>query len=240
MTAAATDAIAILRIEIEDIEPLIWRRVAVRTSLNLKALHKVVQASMGWLDYHLWEFTADGRKYGILIPDDPHWNRRINNAASTKLSALLTTGVTGLGYVYDFGDDWKHRIIVEETSSPLRPVHPIPGSWAVSADARPRTAAARRVILSSLKTSPASGARKPKTPSNGTAALTTRTTSMSSKLKLPWAGSPTPTGQDDQKPSRHNVRVGRLTLTGKWLPPHRELLEMARSLDDRKRALFVD
>jgi len=113
MTAAATDAIAILRIEIEDIEPLIWRRVAVRTSLNLKALHKVVQASMGWLDYHLWEFTADGRKYGILIPDDPDWNRRINNAASTKLSALLTTGVTGLGYVYDFGDDWKHRIIVE-------------------------------------------------------------------------------------------------------------------------------
>jgi hypothetical protein len=114
MTAAATDAIAILRIEIEDIEPLIWRRVAVRTSLNLKALHKVVQASMGWLDYHLWEFTADGRKYGILIPDDPDWNRRINNAASTKLSALLTTGVTGLGYVYDFGDDWKHRIIVED------------------------------------------------------------------------------------------------------------------------------
>jgi uncharacterized protein (DUF58 family) len=43
-----------------------------------------------------------------------------------------------------------------------------------------------------------------------------------------------------KKPSRHNVRVGRLTLTGKWLPPHRELLEMARSLDDRKRALFVD
>ena len=114
MTAAATDAIAILRIEIEEIEPLIWRRVAVRTSLNLKALHKVVQASMGWLDYHLWEFTADGRKYGILIPDDPDWNRRINNAASTKLSALLTTAVTGLGYVYDFGDDWKHRIIVED------------------------------------------------------------------------------------------------------------------------------
>jgi hypothetical protein len=31
-----SDDIAILRIELEDIEPLIWRRVAVRTSLNLK------------------------------------------------------------------------------------------------------------------------------------------------------------------------------------------------------------
>ena len=40
-----------------------------------------VFATKSWLDYHLWEFTADGRKYGILIPDDPDWNRRINNAA---------------------------------------------------------------------------------------------------------------------------------------------------------------
>ena len=31
-----------------------------------------------------------------------------------------------------------------------------------------------------------------------------------------------------------------ISCLGKWLPPHRELLEMARSLDDRKRALFVD
>jgi hypothetical protein len=113
MTASSSDAIAVLRIEIEYIEPLIWRRVAVRTSMNLKGLHKVIQAAMGWLDYHLWEFTADERRYGILIPDDPDWNRRINNAASTKLSALLTTGVTEFVYMYDFGDDWKHRIIVE-------------------------------------------------------------------------------------------------------------------------------
>jgi pRiA4b ORF-3-like protein len=47
MTAASSsDAIAILRIEIEYIEPLIWRRVAVRTSMNLKALHKVIQAAV--------------------------------------------------------------------------------------------------------------------------------------------------------------------------------------------------
>lgn len=113
MTASSSDAIAVLRIEIEYIEPLIWRRVAVRTSMNLLALHKVIQAAMGWLDYHLWEFTANERRYGIPILDDPDWNRRISHAASTKLSALLTTGVTEFGYMYDFGDDWKHRIIVE-------------------------------------------------------------------------------------------------------------------------------
>jgi hypothetical protein len=69
--------IAVLRIELEDIEPLIWRRVAVPTSINLKGLHRVIQAAMGWLDYHLWEFTADGIKYGMLLADDRDWNERI-------------------------------------------------------------------------------------------------------------------------------------------------------------------
>jgi hypothetical protein len=120
MTAPAADAIAILRIELEDIEPLIWRRVAVRTAMNLKALHGVIQAAMGWLDYHLWEFAANERKFGILIPNDPDWNARIGNAAATKLSTLLTGGVTQIDYIYDMGDNWQHRIIVEK----LMPAEP--------------------------------------------------------------------------------------------------------------------
>ena len=111
------DDIAIIRIELEDIEPLIWRRIAVRTSMNLKAVHRVIQAAMGWLDCHLWEFTANERKYSVLIPNDPDWNARINNAATTKLFALLATGVEGISYIYDIGDNWQHRIIIEKLKS---------------------------------------------------------------------------------------------------------------------------
>lgn len=111
------DDIAILRIELEDIEPLIWRRVAVRTSMNLKTMHSVIQAAMGWLDYHLWEFAAGDRKYGMLVPNDPDWNERIKDAAKTKLSALLTGGAREIGYVYDMGDNWQHRIIVEKLTT---------------------------------------------------------------------------------------------------------------------------
>jgi Plasmid pRiA4b ORF-3-like protein len=110
----ADDDIAVLRIELEDIEPLIWRRVAVRSSMTLKAVHSVIQAVMGWRDCHLWEFTANERKYSMLIRDDPDWNERIKNAATTKLSALQTTGIAEIGYVYDMGDNWQHRIIVEK------------------------------------------------------------------------------------------------------------------------------
>ena len=108
------DEVAVLRIEVLDIEPLIWRRVAVRTSMNLKGVHGVIQAAMGWLDYHSWEFEANKQKYGMLVPNEPEWNERIKNAAATKLSPLLAKGVREIGYVYDMGDNWQHRIIIEK------------------------------------------------------------------------------------------------------------------------------
>jgi hypothetical protein len=113
----SSDHLAVLRIELEDIEPLIWRRVAIPTSTNLKALHSVIQAVTGWLDCHLWEFLADERKYSIRIPDDPDWNARVHNAAMTKLSTLLTKGIKEFSYVYDMGDNWQHRIIVEKLTA---------------------------------------------------------------------------------------------------------------------------
>jgi hypothetical protein len=113
MTASPTDTIATLCIEIKDIEPLIWRRVAARTSMNLMALHKVIQAAMGWLDYHLWEFIVDDRKYGMPDPDRPH----IKNSAKTKLATILASGMTEFEYVYDSRDSWEHRIIIEQTAN---------------------------------------------------------------------------------------------------------------------------
>ena len=69
MTNSTESTVAVLRIELKDIEPLIWRRVAVPTSMNLKTIHNVIQAAMGWLDIHLWEFTANERKFGMRIPE---------------------------------------------------------------------------------------------------------------------------------------------------------------------------
>jgi hypothetical protein len=105
--------IAVLRIELEDIKPLIWRRVAVRTSMNLQALHSVIQTAMGWLDYHVWEFASGDDKYGMLIPNDRDWNERIKDVANTKVSTLLS-GVRAIDYVYDMGANWQHPIIVEK------------------------------------------------------------------------------------------------------------------------------
>src|SRR5262249_10587129 len=57
---AASDSfneIATVRIELRHSDPLIWRQVEVPTSITLKVLHDIIQAVMGWFDYHLWQFT---------------------------------------------------------------------------------------------------------------------------------------------------------------------------------------
>jgi hypothetical protein len=62
----------------------------------------------------LWEFAAAERKYSMLIPDDPEWNERITDAVSTTLSSLLSSDLKEIGYVYDMGDNWQHRIVIEK------------------------------------------------------------------------------------------------------------------------------
>ena len=112
-----TDQIARLRIELAHLEPLIWRRVAVSLSTNLRALHEVIQAVMPWENTHLYQFAIGDRVYGEPGPEDALWGHRIYQAKSMRLGTLIGRGVTELLYTYDFGDDWQHRIVVEEVGA---------------------------------------------------------------------------------------------------------------------------
>src|SRR3546814_8925447 len=94
-----TDPIARIRITLEDLKPAIWRRVEMPVDASFKMLHDVIQGAMGWLDYHLWEFEAEERHYGVL---DPDWDDdRLLAAKNAKLSTLLDRGVRQLLYTYD-------------------------------------------------------------------------------------------------------------------------------------------
>lgn len=109
------DTVARLHIKLADTDPIIWRRVDVPTDANLKMLHDVIQGAMGWLDYHLWEFEAGGRRYGLL---DPDWeNDDLLAAKNAKIAVLLDRGVRQLLYTYDMGDSWEHVVTVEAIES---------------------------------------------------------------------------------------------------------------------------
>lgn len=108
-----TDQIARIRIELEHVEPLIWRRVAVGVSTNLRALHELIQAVMPWESTHLYEFTIGDRVYGEPDPDDALWDRKVYQAKGLRLSTLINRGLAEFVYTYDFGDDWRHRVVIE-------------------------------------------------------------------------------------------------------------------------------
>jgi hypothetical protein len=115
-TASASDSlnqICTIRIELLDTDPLIWRQVEVPTSITLKVLHDIVQIAMGWLDYHLWEFTIGKQTYGLPMEEDWGTAPRID-AAKVRLRDVLQPRRTTIGYLYDFGDDWAHRLIVTD------------------------------------------------------------------------------------------------------------------------------
>jgi len=105
--------IATLRIELNDSDPLIWRVAEVPTSITLNVLHDIVQDTMGWLDYHLWEIVINGQTYGL--PMDDGWGaapRKV--AAKVRLRDVLSPGMATIDYTYDFGDSWEHRLVVSD------------------------------------------------------------------------------------------------------------------------------
>lgn len=110
------ERIAVIRIELEDIEPLIWRRVAVRESVNLKDIHCVIQAAMGWQDYHLWQFIIGDDVYGPPELDNGGWEKPIHRAGTMKLAQIIERSVKAFDYAYDFGDDWRHRVVIEKVA----------------------------------------------------------------------------------------------------------------------------
>ena len=109
----SVNEIATVRIELRHTDPLIWRQVEVPTSITLNVLHDIIQAVMGWFDYHLWEFTIGKQKYGL--PMDEDWgNRQRFMARKVRLRDVLQLRKTVLDYTYDFGDQWEHRLTVAD------------------------------------------------------------------------------------------------------------------------------
>jgi hypothetical protein len=105
--------IATLRIDLKDSNPPLWRLVEAPTSITLKVLHDIVQVTMGWLDYHLWEFRIDGTTFGLSMDDD--WGTSPRKSADrTRLRDVIMPGTTIIDYIYDFGDQWEHRLTVRD------------------------------------------------------------------------------------------------------------------------------
>jgi len=99
-----------LKVTLRGIKPPIWRRFEVPSHTTLERLHRVIQTSFGWSDYHLHVFDTAVGRYGTSDPDGDIYNF---SDAHKKLSAVADWPGDRLLYTYDFGDNWELDIVVE-------------------------------------------------------------------------------------------------------------------------------
>jgi hypothetical protein len=103
------DAIARLKITLDNVKPVVMRRVEVPLAIKLDRLHLTIQAAMGWTNSHLYEISAGGASWGTPDPELDFLDAR----KTRLIDVLEDVGTKTLRYIYDFGDGWEHTIKVE-------------------------------------------------------------------------------------------------------------------------------
>lgn len=104
-----------LRVDLEHLDPPTWRLIDVDADITLRQLHHILQAAFGWETSHMHQFLNGKDIYtDVDGPDIPQIRGAIiHDDRKTKLSAVAREGKS-FTYVYDFGDDWRHRITLQE------------------------------------------------------------------------------------------------------------------------------
>lgn len=105
-----------LKISVDGIEPAVWRRLIVPGDWNLERVHLAIQAAFNWWNYHLHEFEIGGLRYGdAALAEDGmvEGDARVLDERMVKIRDFRGTGII-FSYLYDFGDDWRHTVEIEE------------------------------------------------------------------------------------------------------------------------------
>jgi hypothetical protein len=103
-----------LKVTLREVRPPIWRRFLVLSTITLERLHRSLQFIMGWTDSHLHEFQAGDVRYGTAHRDFDWDADEIVSERRTRLHQVLQRPKDRLLYWYDFGDDWRHDIVLEK------------------------------------------------------------------------------------------------------------------------------
>ena len=107
-----------VKVELEEIEPTIWRRFLVSSTVTLHRFHLVLQEVMGWTNSHLYRFQVGTKEYGEPDPDNEFNELYLINSKRARLSQIARSKGDTFIYEYDFGDSWIHKLTIEEILEP--------------------------------------------------------------------------------------------------------------------------
>ncbi len=115
-----------IRVDLDTAQPPIWRRLDLRSDLNLDVVHEVLQAAFAWSNSHLHRFSLGGGPFDahsqlFLCPWDVEEGEEDGvGAGQVRLDETLQQPGDVLQYVYDYGDSWELTLRLEE----VRPAGP--------------------------------------------------------------------------------------------------------------------
>ena len=97
-----------------------WRIFEMRGNQNLHQLHRAIFKAFDRWEHHLYSFfmSANRKDHAseYASPDyfeDEEWEEDLpRNARNAKLDSLALTVRSTFEYIFDYGDDWEHRVKV--------------------------------------------------------------------------------------------------------------------------------
>ena len=127
-----------IKIQLEGLN--IWRRVVMPAEVSFNALHRVIQYSMGWGNYHLYEFELPEGVVLVETSDEveacswmnemptydgrPRLRKTYRLSKNVKVDKYVKVGQS-IPYVYDMGDYWEHVITFEKEIDDYPNVYPV-------------------------------------------------------------------------------------------------------------------
>ena len=108
-----------LYVELDRVKPKVWRRLLVPVTIELPLLHVMLLRGMGWEGGHLHEFVFGHDHYG---PSEPGLElEQVDDEDGVTLRDALGAR-RSFQYVYDYGDNWFHKVKVERVVMPAEPI----------------------------------------------------------------------------------------------------------------------
>lgn len=111
----------ILKIVLEDTHPPVWRRILIPEKITYEELHRAIQIVFGWTDEHLHDFRIPSED--ICIDDGEELRAFYHYVESETLVEQFLFEYNWVRYTYDFGDEWRHKIIYEKTDESYEERH---------------------------------------------------------------------------------------------------------------------
>jgi hypothetical protein len=127
-----------LKVTLEHSKPPIWRRLQVDSSITFNELHHILQIAFDWEDCHLhnfefsqvpdrkeaqmqhdlFSFIANRRSVAYIGDPVMMEDSSIFDEAEETIAEWFIQEKAACVYTYDFGDDWRHRIVLENILEP--------------------------------------------------------------------------------------------------------------------------